>query len=123
MSETVEGMAQLLAKLQQLQADAEYYLIDAAEAAGYVVERAAKKIVPVDTGNLRRSIFTEVAESSPERAVVEVGTDVEYAQEVEEGTSTRAAQPYLRPALDENADKAREVAAKVLAKAIKGALK
>jgi len=69
------------------------------------IERKAKQKVPVLTGNLKRSI----------RAIIKpgikriyaggnapgVGTPVEYAGYVELGTSKMAAQPYLRPAVEE----------------------
>jgi len=65
--------------------------------AGIVVQAAAKRLAPVDTGNLRGSITREVF---GDRA--EVGTNVEYAEHVEYGTRHMGAQPYMRPAIDEN---------------------
>ena len=76
---------------------------------------AAKVMVPVLTGNLARSIHiggfgdgleqptegTNIGQPSSEHAV-SVGTNVVYARAVEYGSAGRAAQPYLRPALDEN---------------------
>lgn len=41
------------------------------------------------------------ASSSPNHAAVIVGTNVEYARFLEEGTSRMAAQPFMQPALDE----------------------
>ena len=55
--------------------------------------------VPVDTGNLKGSITME-----QENLVVAVGTNVEYAPHVEFGTEKMDAQPYLKPALEENKD-------------------
>lgn len=67
---------------------------------GLKVQRGAKRRCPVDTGRLRASIAEELGEDS--RGLVEViGTDVTYAPHVEYGTSRMAAQPYLRPALDD----------------------
>lgn len=62
----------------------------------------ARRIVPVDTGELQGGIETK------QRAHLDgtdvVGTygvdDVEHALPVEFGTSTMAAQPYLRPSVD-----------------------
>ena len=65
--------------------------------AALIVEAAAKTLSPVDTGNLRGSITHEV---NPDNA--KVGTNVEYSPYVEYGTSKMSAQPYLRPALDNN---------------------
>lgn len=64
------------------------------------VERAAKRLCPVDTGRLRSSITHEIQKDG--RGLVGVvGTNVSYAAYVEFGTSRMRAQPYLRPALAE----------------------
>jgi len=67
------------------------------EEAGVIVEGTAKRLAPVNTGNLRGSINRE---TFSDRA--EVGTNVEYAEYVEYGTRFMGEQPYLRPAIDEN---------------------
>jgi hypothetical protein len=55
--------------------------------AGQLVEARAKEILTenghVVTGNLRRSINTQIVEASESRVTVEVGTFVEYAPFVE----------------------------------------
>lgn len=62
-------------------------LQDAAEQAlekcGLVAEGYAKRLTPVDTGNLHNSITHKVA---PEEPAVYIGTDSEYAAYVELGT-------------------------------------
>lgn len=95
---------------------------------GQLIANAAKNNAPVITGNLKRSIHvgghadaemgstteadfagatgstgTDIggASSGPNRAAVIIGTNVEYARFIEEGTSRMAAQPFLQPALDE----------------------
>lgn len=60
---------------------------------GLKCEEYAKKLCPTKTGRLKNSITNYVEGDS-----VYVGTNVEYAQFVEEGTSRAKAQPYLRPA-------------------------
>ena len=62
----------------------------------YDVEAQAKTVVPVDTGNLKKSISTELVK--PLEGVVSTG--VEYAEYVEYGTSKMAAQPYMTPAAE-----------------------
>lgn len=52
---------------------------------GYRVEAAAKRLCPVDQGRLRSSISTELR-TGPTGLFVQVGTDVEYAMFVHEGT-------------------------------------
>jgi len=57
----------------------------------------AKRIVPVDSGELHDSIHTEVSDEG-----MFVVADADHASHVELGTSKMAAQPYLRPALYTN---------------------
>ncbi len=57
-----------------------------------VIARIARRIVPVKSGKLQKNIrATDTG--------VEAATD--YAAEVELGTATRAAQPYMRPAIEQ----------------------
>lgn len=58
----------------------------------------AKSIVPVETGTLRDSIKSDVSTTGG-KAVGRVYSDVDYAPDVELGTSKMRAQPYLTPAL------------------------
>lgn len=60
------------------------------------IEREAKKLAPVDTGNLRNSIRTEQVDGG-----ILIGSfGVEYAAYVEFGTENMAAQSFLRPAVE-----------------------
>lgn len=94
--------------------------LKALEKCGLVAEGYAKKMTPVDTGNLRNSISHRVDEAEKE---VHVGTNSEYAAYVELGTGKyteggrqdpwvyqddegrwhhthgQRAQPYLKPAV------------------------
>lgn len=56
------------------------------------VERSAKKVVPVDTGHLRRSITHEV-KAAPGGVVGKVGSNVPYAKAVEFGTGLLSEAP------------------------------
>jgi HK97 gp10 family phage protein len=63
------------------------------------VEATAKQIVPVDTGNLRASIGTDVhAEATAVEA--EIGPTAAYGAYVEFGTSRQAPAAFMGPALD-----------------------
>lgn len=61
------------------------------------IEAHAKAVVPVDTGNLKNSIQTDM---EPGGLSAEVGTAVSYAPFVEWGTHKMAARPYLTPAAE-----------------------
>lgn len=68
------------------------------EVATLGTERDAKVFAPVDTGNLRNSIY-----SSFRGLTGEVGPTADYGDFVEGGTSRMAPQPYMGPATDRNA--------------------
>lgn len=59
------------------------------------VQAAAMRIVPVDTGNLKRSIMVDIA---PGGMSAEVTANADYAAYVEYGTRYKAARPYMQPA-------------------------
>jgi hypothetical protein len=64
------------------------------------VHSHAVSICPVDTGNLRSSITWQLEGGGIEEGISAiVGTNVEYAGYVEEGTRYMAARPYLKPSL------------------------
>lgn len=106
-------------------------LLRGLEKCGLVAERYAKKLCPVDTGNLRNSITHVVDEQEPAAII---GSNNSYAAYVELGTGVYAegggrptpwvyrdakgnwhythgqkAQPFLKPAVAEHADKYREI--------------
>ena len=60
------------------------------------IQGAAQDQAPVDTGNLKNSIFTR----TPGRGRAEVVASANYAIYVELGTSRARAQPFLGPAVD-----------------------
>lgn len=66
----------------------------ALEKVGLVAEGHAKTYCPVDTGRLRNSISHDADDTT-----AYVGTNVEYAADVEMGTSHQKEQPYLEPAI------------------------
>lgn len=95
----VRGSAELRRALERLRgAERRQAQQDGLEAGARIVETYAKLAAPVDTGTLRNSIMLD--EVTPERAIL--GPHVDYAEHVEFGTSRMAAQPYLRPAVDEH---------------------
>lgn len=79
----------------------------ALEAIGIEAESDAANLCPVDTGRLRNSI-THTIDAGEQVAII--GTNVEYAEYVHNGTSTHKAQPFLTDAVTQNADKYRMIA-------------
>lgn len=65
----------------------------------------AKQNTPVDTGNLRDSITFEVNSTEDK---VDIKTDVDYAQYVEEGTMKRPGKHMIRDSLAEHIDEYKE---------------
>ena len=80
--------------------------VRALEKCGLTAEGYAKKLCPVDTGNLRNSITHEVDDGEP---AAYIGTNVEYAPYVCLGTIHMKAQPFLKPAVAANANIYRKI--------------
>lgn len=91
------GIRQLQADLGELSARAVPVASRAVAKVAHDIEADAKKNAPVDTGNLRNSISTDLGVLS-----AEIGPTAEYGAYVEEGTSRMAPQPYLNPAFYKN---------------------
>lgn len=79
----------------------------ALEAIGMEAQSDAANICPVDTGRLRNSI-THVIDEGEKVAIV--GTNVEYALYVHEGTSRSKGQPFLVDAVTHNQMRYRQIA-------------
>lgn len=69
------------------------------------IERDAKILCPVDTGNLMGSISHSDLRTAGQSGTIqaEVGPTANYGFYVEMGTSRMGPQPYMGPALDRNA--------------------
>ena len=81
-------------------------LLRGLETCGLVAEGYAKKLAPVDTGNLRNSITHTVDEKEP---AAYIGSNVEYASYVCFGTIHMKAQPFLKPAVNDHKDEYRKI--------------
>ena len=82
----------------------------ALEAAGLQAEAYAKLELEnsprrIDTGNLRNSI----SHSPMSDRVEQIGTNIEYAMYVHEGTSKMAPNRFLKNALENNADQLKQI--------------
>lgn len=73
-------------------------------------EADAKKLAPVDTGNLRNSIATVVTNGGLTAGVVATAS---YAHFLEGGTSRMSPQPFMGPATDRHAPLFREAMARL----------
>ena len=120
----VEGLSDLGARMKGLSEDMNKRIARAATAAGAVVIRgAAQQKVAVDTGNLKKNIIVkripagEAQLTSEHIVTVRQGKltakqkgsglqDAFYGRFVEYGTVKMAARPFLRPAYDENKERA-----------------
>lgn len=121
--EFTDNSAEVLAALQESS-------VRALEKCGIVAEGYAKKLAPVDTGNLRNSISHTV---DPDEQAAYIGSNSEYAAYVELGTGKyypggrqepwayqdangnwhmtngQRAQPYLKPAVADHARTYRDI--------------
>lgn len=119
----------------EVSAEIKAALLRGLEKCGLVAEGYAKKLCPVDTGNLRNSITHMVDEQEPAAII---GTDSEYGAYVCLGTGKYAdggrptpwvykdakgqfhwtagnkAQPFLKPAVSDHAEQYRDILKKEL---------
>lgn len=115
---SIRGIDELIGKFQALADEATPAQLRAALMVGAMpIQTAAVQKAPVLTGTLRSSIHTETAETD-NGAVARIGTNVEYAIHQEFGTRKMAAQPYLRPAFDEQRDAALDEIGRALTKMV-----
>lgn len=106
----LEGMEELTRKLRGMEnATSGAVLLGAVVAGGEIVKRGASRRAPRRTGKLATNIEQQVVEAKKDKAATHIGPSREawYGAIVEIGTSHSAAQPFMRPTMDE--DKARIV--------------
>lgn len=89
----------LKARFNKLGDNADDIAKEAVTQLGAVVLDTARAFVPVDTGDLKKSITLEVKQGS-NGAEANIGSALPYAPMVELGIGQKP-QPYLRPALHE----------------------
>lgn len=92
----VVGLEQWVARIKGADKIVMEELRKAGQRSGLRVEAGAKKLVPVDTGNLRRSIST-VTTTQGIYSTTKVGTNVPYARAVEFGRGAGTTQPPVAP--------------------------
>ncbi len=131
-SSVIKGQKELVAKFKRLDQGLQGQACESAVLSGLlVIQNAAIEKVPVRKHILQRSIHSEITSSSGSKVLGQCGTDLEYAAIQEFGGQIDAkkapflafqvngnwvrvksvripAQPYMRPAYDENKDQARD---------------
>jgi len=116
----IEGMGKARKLMQELGDAAADVLDQAARSGAEIVLAEAEKKVPVDTGTLRDSLLIKKSKLKnahiKSQYYVTKKSGVDYFVPVELGTSKMKAQPFLRPAVDENT---RTVATKINAEILK----
>ena len=91
---------------KEISEDIKAALLRGLETCGLVAEGYAKKLAPVDTGNLRNSITHEVDDGE---LAAYIGTNVEYAPYQELGTINMTANPFLKPSVADHANTYRKI--------------
>ncbi|WP_031405270.1 HK97-gp10 family putative phage morphogenesis protein [Geobacillus vulcani] len=103
----LEGMQELLKKLETLGNEAEQVKQEALMAGAKVVQEAASQKAPRDTGKLAENI---VISDVKEDGTVDIGPDRDrfYGLFLEFGTTKMAARPFLQPAFEENKEQVQQ---------------
>ena len=123
----IDGVDQLVSNLKKITKNStRRSLGKAAKAGADPIVKSAKEKAPVDTGKLRDSLRSKFAYQSSRAVRVEVSSKMkpqgkswhsyDYYQEF--GTSFHPAQPFMRPAVDEQHKKAVEETRRVMEQAV-----
>jgi hypothetical protein len=100
---TVEGLDEVLSNLNREVARIEGASMTGLLEAGFLVQRASQKLVPIDTGNLRASAYTRKAQGG--ELAVEVGYEAAYAvyvHEILDAAHTVGQAKFLEAAVNDN---------------------
>lgn len=85
------------------------------------IERDAKALAPVDTGNLKSSIgHSDLRIGTTGSLVAEIGPTANYGVFLENGTSRMPPQPFMGPAADRNTPSFEQAMAQLGAEALGG---
>ena len=102
----IEGLAEVQKLFEDMGDAATEVLDNAAKDGAEIVFNDAKQKVPVDSGKLRDSLILKKSKTKNAKVrsqyYVSKKSGAEHFAPVELGTSKMKAQPFLRPAIDEN---------------------
>ena len=111
---TTKGFTEALEVLAEMGRDVSPIIDEALEAGGGVLLDGMQRRAPKDTGNLHDKLALEGPKQDGNYHFVRVGmaSDIDaetarYGTAQEYGTANRAAQPYIRPTIDEDMKAAR----------------
>lgn len=126
----IRGAADIAKVLKRLpEKMTEQVLVQALRAGGKPIVKEAKDLVPVRSGDLKKSIVVRKATKKQRKGgagLVAIGftkPTSRRAHLIEYGTSTTRAQPFMRPALDHKGDEAIAAIGTQLGKSIEKAAK
>jgi len=100
-SDTADDIAD---KFREANRNLESELETAVDDIGTRIRRDASRMAPVDVGRLQSSIEFNTDGTGGTTISIRVGTPVKYGPFQEFGTGKMEAQPYLRPAFNDNID-------------------
>ena len=122
MAVEIKGLDSLMAKLNAMGGDVLEALAESVATTGIIAQADARAMAPVDTGELKLSISSDI-EFSDTKVEAVVFTNAPHAIFQEFGTYKMAAQPYMKPAADASKSVFAFTAKKELQKAIRKAAK
>ena len=117
---SVEGADKLVKDLKAMESAAAQVLMTGAKAGGKIALEDARQNCPVDTGALKASLQLTEDKATETKAMVKVDYDksLRYGTYVELGARGRAANPFLRNAVDENIDQINAAIVSEISKAV-----
>ncbi|WP_330391310.1 HK97-gp10 family putative phage morphogenesis protein [Peptoclostridium litorale] len=106
----LEGMDELLNRLEQLGKKGAQIENNALKKAGEIVKESIESRAPKRTGKLKESIKVSKIKTKEGQKIVEVGPDGDgfYGKFLEFGTTKMAAQPFMGPGFEAVKDEAAE---------------
>lgn len=117
---TIEGAEKIVKDLKAMEDAAANVMMAGAKAGGKIALEYAKRNCPEDTGALKQSLNLTEDKATATKATVKVDYDksLKYGTYVELGARGRAANPFLRNAVDDNQNKINEAIVAQISKAV-----